>query len=468
MKRIIPVLKTTFLLVVFAALNGCKEDTVIKAGITPGDNSFGTVSVGDTMTMITKTFFIDTLNTSAKITGLPVVQALGTVVDPFFGITNAGIYFQVLPTVNDFAFSSGTYVIDSAVLILPYSGVSWGNRSAPVAQKFKVYRMTEGLDVNTAYYSNQSKQTGDLLGEATVDMLFTITDTPTVIDKKAAYKHIRIPLSSSFVNDVQSRIGTSTFSTDANFLDYFKGFYVTPDSTANISANANLLPYILMDGGTDYSRAAVAFYFHENGGSETKTAFFNFVRDKTANFNRITRRYTGFPAQSFIDRYTATQNISDDTLILQNEPGACIDIRIPHIGSLPKSSIIKAELVFTKISTGYAADSLQTPNRLTVTGVDENGLAYTIRDFQASDANAAVSYVDGSKRTEKDNGGNDIIVYRINIAREVQKAIIDNRKELHLRVRGSQGFPGAYRFVAGGRNHPAYRTQLNLVYSKPY
>lgn len=447
---------------------GCKEETVIKAKVAPGDNNLGTVSI-DTMTVITKTFFIDKLITSGKITGLPIIQGLGTIIDPFFGKTNAGIYFQVLPTTNDFNFSANAYTIDSAVLILPYSGFSWGNRATTKTQKIRVYRVNEAMDGKADYYSNQEMQIGtDILGEAVLDFKSMQYDTPVVAGKNTGFKHLRIPLSQAFVNEVVSNIGTQVFSNEANFLDRFKGFYVAPDSTTNMNNNTDLLPYILVDGGADYQRLAIAFYYHDNGSTEGKTAFFNFNGDKTACFGRITRNYNGYPAASLVHRYAQTINTSDDTLLLQNEPGTSIDIRIPYVGQFSNVSILKAELVLTQISSGTQADTFQQPNRITPVRIDATGAEVSIQDYAGTDVNANVAFVDGNKKTERDASGNEITVYRINIPRELQKAIIDKRNELHLRIKGTRGFPGAYRFVAGGRNHSTYKTQLNIVYSKPY
>src|SRR5690606_35085584 len=126
----------------------------------------------------------------------------------------------------------------------------------------------------------------ELLADVMVNLETSLKDTPLVVDKNAGFKHIRIPLSNDFINDVRNNIGNSVFNNDANFLAYFNGFYVAPDSTYNMNNGADLVPYILFDGGSDYSRVAIAFYYRENGGTETKTAFFNYVRDKTASYNR--------------------------------------------------------------------------------------------------------------------------------------------------------------------------------------
>lgn len=446
-------------------LNSCKEETIVKANIAPGANDLGTESVGDTLTVISKTVFLNHTKTSEKLIGLPVVQALGNITDQFFGRTTAGMYFQVLPGINDFNFSAGNYTIDSAVLILPYSGVSWGNRTDPKPQKFQVFRVTEPMNVATDYYSDQSLKVGnEVLGEAIINLQSALKDTPVVGGNNTGYKHLRIPLSQNFINEVR---GMTPIEIVDDFAARFNGFYVAPDSTYNFNNGADQLPYILFDGGSDYSRVAIAFYYREDGSTESKTIFFNYQRDKTANYNRISRNFTGFPAQNLIERYSQTLNTSDDTVLLQNEPGCAIDIRIPNLKNLPVSSILKAELVITKISSGVATDSLPEPNRITPVGIDEAGAEYEILDYTGSDITAAIFFVDGNKRSEKDASGNTITTYRINMPREVQKAIIDKRNELHLRIKGTKGFPGAYRLVAGGRNHSSYKMQLNVVYAKP-
>lgn len=460
---------TTILAAALALATGCKEDTIIRANVAPGNNVLGTTQVPDTFPVICSTTFASKLKTSAKVENLPVVHALGTMVDPFFGTTNAGIYFQVLPNTAGFRFAAEgvNYTLDSAVLVLPFYGISWGNRNDPKPQKFVVHRVNEAMSNTADYYSDQYLQVRSTpLGDAIVDMKALMNDTPKVGDQNTGYRHIRIKLNQDFVNEVNSNIGTSTFDNDANMLAYLNGLYVAPDSNYNIANKTDQLAYIRMDGNNDYGRAAIAFYFRENGSSETKTAFFSYIRDqatssRTANFNHISRNYAGYPAATFIDRPNA------DTLLLQNDPGLNIDLRIPGLDKLPQASILKAELVITKLNLGMDADSLQTPNRIVPSGVDAAGNEYEITDFKVNDYTAALVFVDGTRRTEKNASGQEMTVYRINIPREVQKAIIDKRNELHLRIKGGTGFPAAYRLIAGGRGQGAYKMQLNIVYSKP-
>lgn len=462
---------TSSLLILLILASGCKEDAIIGCGVAPGDNTLGATGIADTMTVITKTTYSGPVITSNRTEGLHIIQALGTITDPFFGTTNAGIYFQLLPPVKEFSFSQEPYVIDSAVLILPYSGFAWGNRTNPQPQKFRVYRVTEPMDIGTDYYSDHDMQlSSQLIGEQTVDLVSSLNDTPVIAGKNTGHKHLRILLSNSFRDEVYTKVNSGDLKTEADFLSYFKGFYIAPDSNTNFSNNADLLSYITLDGNTDYARLGIAFYYKENAEpSVTKVKFFSYFRDKTAHYNRISRNYSGYPAQDIMARYNSTINTADETVLLQNDPGAVIDVRIPHINTLPLATIVKAELVFTQVNSGVAADSLEMPPRIYLVGINANGEEYEIADYTSLNIDAAINFIDGAKRTEKDAAGHDVTRYRLNIPHELQKAIAEGRDELHLRVKSSRYllFPAAYRLVASGRAHGSYRTQLNIVYSKP-
>lgn len=453
------------------SFSSCKEDSIVKASIAPGNNVLLTDTLGDTVTVITKTVLYNRLNTSEKQSGIRVVHGLGTVVDPYFGKTNAGIAFQVLQPTPGFSFTNaGTgYTIDSAILILPYTSKSWGDTATPAQQKFTVYEMTERLSTGEEYYSDKI---------ASINRGTPISD-PFIVDLKAALdsepilgtgdttdsKHLRIPLSTTFINrfDNEVRNNKSSFETEDNFLNFLNGIYIEPDT----NQNTNLLSYFFLDGNSNYNRAAIAFYYREDGQTETKVAFFNYLRDKSANYNWISRNYTGTPAEKLINNYDNTINQSDETIVLQNEPGAVIDIRIPYLNNLPQVTVVKAEIVITQIQTGSPVDSYETPNRITPRGVDESGQEYIVADYDVTNVNSAVDFVDGTKLSEKDEFGNDVIRYRINIPKEVQKIINGERKELHLRIKGAKGYNAAYRLVAGGRTHSNNKVQLNIVYSKP-
>lgn len=450
---------------------GCKEDTIIKANVAPGSNILTTDSIY-TLPIITKSAYIDTLNTSKLITDYPVIQGLGTIVDPYFGRTNAFMYFQVLPTVNSFSFSSNSYEIDSAMLILPYVYFGWGDRTNPKPQTFRVYEVTTKMSIDETYYSNQKldvDRNTPLSDPYTADLKQLLnTDSVFIVDRNVGYKHLRIPLKKDFYDRINGQVGTSTFDNEENFLNYFKGICIEPTDTS--SSDANFLPYFFLDGTENYARGAIAFYYHETGDPTVKTAFFNFVRGKTAQYNRLTRNYnypSTTPVKMLLDSYTQNPDVTDSIVVLQNEPGAAIDIRVPNIQTIPDAAIVKAQIIITQVSSGFAIDSLPSPSRLNIKGIDATGTPYDVEDYNSTNITGANSFIDGTRSYETDGNGKDVTKYRINIPRELQKAIRDGKNELHLRITGIKGYPGAYRLVAGGSTHSSNKLELQIVYSKP-
>lgn len=449
----------------------CNEETIIPAKIAPGNNLINLIEVPDTFTIISKSIYIDTLNTSAKFDGLRIIKAAGTVNDPYFGKTNAGIYFQVLPPSNDFTFSSNAYTIDSAVLVLPYTRFSWGDTANPQNQKFTVYELTEDLSIDNTYYSNQTKSVNRSapLSTLNADLKALLasaapnTLTPPVVNGDTVGPHLRFTLSKAYRDKVQNAIGTSTFQNNANFLSDFKGFYIEPDT----NQNTNLMPYFFLDGSDDYTRAAVAFYYHEDGNpTDKKVQFFNFVRDDCAQFNWISRSYNAKP-KAILDQYAQTKDQSDPELLLQNIPGAAIDLRIPNIKNIPTGIINKAEIVLTVVGSGNANDDTTYwgPVRIDPWGVNTDGTLYAIEDRNYADLSSAIAFIGGGQ-SEGTINGKTVKQYRFNIPKEVQKAIKDKRDELHLRLIGAQGFPAAYRLIAGGETNSTYTVEFNIVYSK--
>lgn len=463
--------------------SSCNEGSIIKADIAPGNDQVGIITVPDNFfDIITKTAFIDTLNTSDNISGVRVIHGAGTVVDPYFGKTNAGIYFQVLPPTNNFTFSSTQYTMDSACVVLPFTGFSWGDTLNPIAQSFSLYELTESITVDEDYYSYQTKTVdrGNPLSTTTVDITqlrsaaraVTSSDS-MLINGNRVPAHIRFPLNvtdpNGFVKQFENNVAnnTSIFTSAATFIESYRGFYIEPDT----NQNSNTLPYFFLDGSLDYGRASLVFYYHENDNpTEVRTAFFSFDREDCAHYNWISRNYNGTPAQTIIENYESTKDQSDPVILMQNEPGAVLDIRIKNFDQLPVSIVNQAELVITKVSTGnaYADSTFFGPIRLDPYGVNDDGTLYEIEDRNVSSVASAIEFIGGTQRSLSINGVT-VTQYTFNIPREVQKAIKDKREELHLRIVGAKGFPAAYRLVAGGRNHSNsdYSVKLNVVYSKP-
>jgi hypothetical protein len=443
LKRIVTGLVASAVIAFAVTVTGCKEDTIIKSELIPGEDKINVLAIPDTLTMTAETVIIDTLNTSANIANQPVVHGAGTVKDPVLGTTTAGIYFQVLPPANQYTFP-GT--VDSAFLILPYSGFMWGDTLATSVQTLTVHRTQPVLDKGTTYLSNTVIETNEQISNP-------FSFDPRKLEEKVPVlganreMHLRIPLIlGQWFNELRDQ---SQFkSTSAEFINLLRGLYVKPDP----NSNSSVLPYFFLDGINDYERAAIQFFYKTDS---VRSVFFSFVRGECAHSNYITR-------SSGLQGLINTENAKGEKLYLQNEPGAAIDIKMPYIKNLPVGIINRGILEISQITVGnddydrkYSA-----PNRL---------VPYVVANGTVTLADEASGTLGGIRETYSLGGGIELARYRINIGSTLQKAITGKWDMLHLRITGAKGFPAAYRLVAGGRNHPnpVLRTQLRIFYSKP-
>lgn len=445
---------------------GCSENTLIDADVAPNLNNIEVKSL-DTFSIITNTVYDDSVITSFNITGLPIYQAIGTIGgsgagDPYFGKTNAGLYMQIIPESTSPTIFNNT--IDSAILILPYSGVSYGDfGSTAPKQTFSVYPITGNISKDSTYYAfNQTSiNTSKLWGSAVVNVnKDSLADSVFMYGRyrKGGFAHIK--LNSQFISDLKD--ATQNYAGDyPTFLQNFKGLYIAADSTQP----GNTLSYFRLDGTDTFSQANVLVFYHTT--SDTAKVFqYPFSGSYCGHYNTISRNYTGTPARQHIKAGPFTT--SDSVILVQNQPGAALDVRIPFVKNLktllPKMVINKAELVITQINENTS--STYTPvTKLYARGIDINGLKYEIADRYPLGSLSPLAFLGGYAQSAT-IGSFNATQYIINIPREIINTINEQR-ELHLHINGTQDYPGAYRLLAGGSTYsdPNYRIKLRIVYS---
>ncbi|MCD6180076.1 MAG: DUF4270 domain-containing protein [Bacteroidales bacterium] len=152
-----------------------------------------------------------------------VNNVLGVVNDPVFGKTKASLYMQYNLSLASFTFGDNR-VFDSLVLSIPYQMTSvYGDSLAPLS--FRVYELNELLDVDTAYYSNQTAEyLPELLGE--ISLIPKPMDS-VLIDTVMVAPYFTLRLSDDLGQRLMSFEDTIYYN-NADFLDLFKGLYFEP------------------------------------------------------------------------------------------------------------------------------------------------------------------------------------------------------------------------------------------------
>lgn len=396
-----------------------------------------------------------------SVSGVPIYHGLGNLTtDPVSGTLKSSIYLQVIPPSNGFKFPKEP---DSAVLILPYGGFTWGDTLSTIGQTFRVYEVTEPLSKDSTYYTFTEKTVGNVeLSDNPQPVTHESVKNSITVNGISRAAHLRIPLTPDFKNRIYSEATNgSGLNTSVDFLQYFKGLYITADPSQAGAA----IYYFLLNGGSDFTRANIQFYYTEKTSSNQDTVkytSFYFDQSVGAHYNKIEREIT----QGLTYNLLGSNLPSDSVIVIQNEPGAVLDIRMPFVKHLPKQPIIKAELVITQELPNAEDAKYWAPQRLFPVGVYNRGGTYTIQDRYPLNSSEPLVFIDGRRRDVTINGSTHS-QYVINIPRELQKAIVEQRDTLHLRINGATQFPGAYRLIGGGRKTSgATGVKLNIVYSK--
>jgi Domain of unknown function (DUF4270) len=238
------------------------------------DITFGTTSSEDDPNI---TFFdnyetsIATYKTDSFITSLHEVLSLGYHRDAVFGVVKAGSYVQVnLPATNPVA--NKTVVFDSLELLIKPSGEFYGDSTKPI--KINVYRLTQNIKdaVNGDVYYNSSSFAYDPvnIGEQMVNL------------NNKSGTTVRIRLWDALGQELLTKFKTSDddISSAEKFIDYFKGLYISTDSTVT-----NLLAYFSAPADSPLLRLT----YHEAGlFPEKKQLDFSYTSAK--QFNNISFR----------------------------------------------------------------------------------------------------------------------------------------------------------------------------------
>lgn len=460
-------LKALALCAGFFSLVACKESSIIKPDLAPDVDNVNTFRLtADSLPIEIQIGYNDSLRTDDATAPLMALGSIGD--DPFFGTTDAGIYLQVAPNVDGFSFPDSLVDIDSAVLVLPYTGISYGDTAGTSNQSYNVYRITQDdfkVDGTARkYYAFDSVAVNrtELLGSATVSHSSMKNDSIVYPSGDTIGGQLRVRLSNDFAREVRTA-DANVFKNFSTFINYLKGVYITPDASAPLSHKQRLSYFYLGVGSSsNFNRARIEFHYTVNGVK--RVTFFTHNPISSAFFGSIRRNYSGTPAAGFLGTPTALR----DSVVIQGAPGFRSDITVKNIQSIPESVVMKAELLINILRVGRD-DIYPMPTQIIPLGVSTDNTTYTIADLidlTGATSGDAQRFVGGNPKPVM-IGGVQYIQYKINFPRELQAARAAGKTELKIRLISSANLPGAYRMVAPGVNVPGdAQMKLDVIYSK--
>jgi hypothetical protein len=374
------------------------------------------------------------------------LNLLGSIMDPVFGSSVAGIYSQFKLSLHEPDFGSNP-VLDSLVLQLLYSGSSYGDTVTPLI--VHTYELLEGLDFLSEYYSN--------------------TVIPVASADYSNFKFIPHPHDSTYIGDdtlaPMLRINLSNVNTDlankllhADSLDlksdsaftaFFNGLYfVTEPVTGGGS-----ISYFNMNTGNENSSKMILYYHNDSLDS---LSFHYIINQFTPRFNKYEHDFTMAESAFKAQVIGGDTSLGSQKFYTQGIAGVKSIVRLPNLrktNDLDVVAINEAKLVFS----GFEEDPFnEAPAKLALVEIQEDGSYLPLTDEAEG-----INYFDGNYKSSTNS-------YTFRITRHIQALISDTTKPnngLYMFVRGESVKPE--RFIFNG-NQPESDTaafRLEILYT---
>jgi len=450
MNKMNKIFSSSLLVILMAAfLFSCQKD-ISKIGVNVVGSNPLVVTYMDTITVRVHSELIDTLRSDELSS-----HVLGAYKDPTFGMLNASVYSQFrLPVGGDsWDFGEGA-VLDSIILYIKYANTDiYGDTN--YAQHLTVYEVGEDMSREDAYFSNQNLRIkNDVLGDKTFIPRFDSIVDPNDTSKKII-RPINIPLSNEFGERLLN-LDTSAYDNIENFLNEFKGLYITTLNENLPSSGGALVNTDFEDGSATY----IGLYYHNNDKDSLVYKYVvNFNAAHFSNFNHYGYQdATADFRQQVIDGDTT---LGEQKIYMQGLAGVRTLIEFPYLNKMPdfyNYSVNDAKLFVYDIDTtsGYSAISSLTLSQELV--VDSVANYYLISDASSGDRYFSGKYnFDGNR-------------YYFRITQYIQDLIAGRTPGNKLRIEIVGGAVHPNRLVAAGWNPTAdlqdKKIQLQLIYTK--
>lgn len=372
---------------------------------------------------------------------------LGSVMDPVFGSSVAGIYSQF--KLSSFGQDFGPNpVLDSLILQLLYTGNTYGDSSTPLV--VHAYEMLEDIDFLEEYYSNT------VIPVASTDYgNFQFVPRPT--DSVYIVGDTLAPMLRINLSDANTDLGykflnadSVVLATDTAFTDFFKGLYFV---TEPVSEGGSMSYFNLISGNVNSSK--MIMYYHND---TVDSLSFNFVINQfTPRFNKYEHNFT------MADNEFKAQVVDGDTSLglqkfyTKGIAGVRSIVRLPDLRKTNDLDIIainEAKLVFS----GYESPPFNgAPPKLALVEIQDNETYKPLIDeFEGT------NYFDGSYNSSANN-------YTFRITRHVQSLISDTTKPnrgLYMFVRSSSVVPERFIFNGNQASDTASLFRLEIIYTQ--
>ncbi len=381
---------------------------------------------------------------------------LGFYSDDVFGKTQAGIYTEVLPMSMPVFFSDihpDSLVIDSVVLSLAYDGY-FGDKS--VDHSIQVHEVSEVFPTDTVYSSRSLSHQQQLQVMNPEFVPYPEDSLYVGPDSIHMPPHLRIRISNSLGERFfEDQDVLSNISTNDDFRDYFKGFYIVAEEMESTGA------MLYFNLGSSYSRLQV---FYSKMGDE------NYNTLEFAISDPLVRNYTYFNnfgynnvAPEISQQLEGDTLLGDSLIFVQSMANFRAKITLPDLDDLLDDQgdlAINSARLILPVDNDMIQDPFGIASSMILLRENPNNPEGEF--LSLTDQFIGQEYFGG--RLNEDKGE-----YMFNITDHVQRLInqqLEN-KPLYLRVSGSVENAGRAVLKGPGRQEEENRMRLIIRYSKP-
>lgn len=414
----------------FFSLEGCKNPAIEDTDLLTSDDQLNLAK--DTLHVKVFSEFEKPLNSNGISLGV-----LGTLTDPNFGSTYAGVYSQCRLTSNNIDFGAGKQ-LDSVVLSLRYGG-TYGKFDQ--ALNVSVYELSQNLIDSLTYKTNDAFSVNiPPIGTLSGWIPDLGNDSVHALNGKLP-AHLRVKLDNTFGQKLLA--DTNVLHDNTTFLNLFKGFYIT--TSASITGNG--LAYLDLASAV----SGITLFYHNDAAD----SLFYTLPIAGVTINHFDNIYTGTPVATSIN----TPNVNgEEKLYLQSGAGVKGKILITDLDSLPKNiAINKAEIIITQT----AADTLYAaPTLLDLYRIDDAGQAKVIDDD-------GLLGFGGVRTAETLSDGSVVYRYRFNFKKYFQKLIqgVYHNNGFYLEMYSANN--NAERVVlSNSSSNKNYQIAIQVIYTK--
>ena len=391
-------------------LSACKDPVITDRSNTLDFQTFNLSHI-DTCTVTINTVPDRPLVGSGVSTGV-----LGSMNDLFFGNTFASVYAQCLLSQSGVSLSGK--ILDSAVLIMPYVSATskYGRCDKPV--DVVVYELNQDMVPGNTYYSNDafsvfSQPIGQRLNFVPdlVDSVYHVNPlvSPYVPSQNQS-PMLRVRLSNTFATKLMNTPDSISLSS-LNFIEYFKGLYITTNPTKV----GNGLVFLSLAN----NNSNINLYYHSSTGSDTSVYQFP-ISTYGVTLNHFDHYYGGTLVQNALSYPNPN---GDKVGYVQAGAGTKLRVRIPYLKNIDSVAgsngkklpigVTKAELIMPILDTLMSDPSYQPPPSLTMYRIDDNDSTQALNYHNYSGV--------GSLTTRLDNNGKSYLCYVFNLTEYVQR-----------------------------------------------